>query len=109
MERDKAIEMIDDIANVVITQIPDTINIDGVLYPIKEDITRGDRGAMLVKYSNIYEEYRKRIAAMTDVPDSMVKTALILRRAIIFLKDFKEEGDIEDKKRWLDYVKKVGV
>ncbi len=109
MDRDKAIEKIDDLANVVITQIPAKIVINGVEYPIKEDITSGNREAMLVKYSALYKEYRERIAAMEDVPESMIKTALILRRAIIFLKDFRDGGDIEDKKRWLDYVKKVGV
>lgn len=109
MDRDKAIEKIDDIANVVITQIPDKVVVNGVEYPIKEDITSGDRGAMLAKYSAIYKEYRERIASMEDVPESMIKTALILRRAIIFLKDFRAGDDIEDAKRWLDYVKRVGV
>ncbi len=109
MKREEAIKMIDDLANVVATSIPESITILGKEYHIKEDVTEGNREEMLLKYAELYEELRERIGEMDEVPDELVHQALVLRRAVIFLKEFRKSDEIEDKKRWLEYVKKVGI
>ncbi len=109
MKREEAMKKIDDLANVVVTEIPEVIVIDGKEYSIKEDVTRGNREEMLVKYAEIYEKIRDEIREMEDVPEELVEKALVLRRAIIFLKDFRQSDEIEDKKRWMEYIKRVGL
>ncbi len=109
MKREEAIKKIDDLANVVLTEIPETIEINGKSYNIKEDITHGEREEMIIKYEELYENIREEIGNMDDVPEELVRKALILRRAIIFLKEFTGENEIEDKKRWMNYIKKVGT
>ncbi len=109
MKSEEAIRIVDDIANVVIVDIPDEIEIEGKKYKIKEDITSDRREEMLRIYEELYENMRENIKEMEDVPEALVKKALILRRAVLFLKDFKSSDEIEDKKRWMDYIKKVSV
>ena len=109
MKREDAMKKIDDLANVVVTEIPEVIVIDGKEYSIKEDVTRGNREEMLVKYAEIYENIRDEIRDMDEVPEELVNIALVLRRAIIFLKDFRQSDEIEDKKRWMEYIKRVGL
>ena len=107
MKRDKAMEMIDDLANVVSVEIPEKIEIDGRVYYIKDDIASGDRLSNFRKYEGLYEEVRSKIMEMDEVPDELVEKAIILRRVVIFLKDFKASDDIEDKKRWMEYIRRV--
>ncbi len=107
MKSEEAIRIIDDIANVISIEIPDEIDIEGKKYQIKEDITSDRREEMLRKYEELYEDMRENIKEMDDVPEDMVKKALILRRAVLFLKDFIGSNEIEDRKRWMDYIKKV--
>ena len=107
MKSEEALKIVDDLANVVIVTIPDEIVIDGRKYEIKDDMRGGDREEMLRKYEQLYEELREKIKGMEDVPEEMVKKALILRRTVLFLKDFRGSEDIEDKKRWMDYIKRV--
>jgi len=109
MKREEAIKEIDDLANVVATSIPERVTILGEEYRIKDDVTKGDREEMLVMYADLYEKIRKIISSMDDVPEDLVRQALILRRAVMFLKDFRKSDEIEDKKRWLEYIKKVGL
>ncbi len=109
MRREEAIRKIDDLANVVSTSIPEKITVLGREYRIKEDVMHGDREEALIKYAELYEELRRRIREMDDVPEDMVHAALVLRRAVMFLKEFRKSDEIEDKKRWLEYIRKVGV
>ena len=107
MNRDDAINFIEDIANVLSVSIPESIEINGEEYMIKEDVLEGDREKMLAKYQDVYESIREKIDELDDVPDELVKKALILRRAILFLKEFSGESEVEDKKRWIEYIKGV--
>ncbi len=107
MNRDEALRKIDDLINVVMVSIPEEIEIDGKVYRIKNDILQGKRDEMLQKYEEMYEKIRNEIETMEDVPEELVYKALVLRRTIIFLREFKGGDDIEDKKRWLEYIKKV--
>ena len=107
MRRSEANKIIDDMANVLAVSIPESIEIDGEKYRIKDDIMEGDREKTLTKYQDLYENLREKINDMEYVPDDLVNKALILRRTILFLKEFRGENEIEDKKRWIEYVKKV--
>ena len=107
MRRSEANKIIDDMANVLAVSIPESIEIDGEKYRIKDDIMEGDREKTLTKYQDLYENLREKINDMEYVPDDLVNKALILRRTILFLKKFRGENEIEDKKRWIEYVKKV--
>lgn len=107
MKRDEAIKIIEDMANILSVSIPETIEVEGVIYKIKKDIVEGNREKALEKYQNLYERVRERIDEMNEVPEYIVKKALILRRAVLFLMEFRGENEIEDKKRWMEYVKKV--
>ncbi|GEM_PF-2453562 len=109
MRREDAISIIDDLANVVITQIPDEITVFGRKYQIKKDITEGNREKALVKYVDLYEEVREKIRSMDEVPEGLVEAALVLKRAIMFLREYHGEDDVEDEKRWIEYVKRVGL
>jgi len=54
MKREIAIKMIDDLANVVTTSIPDKLEIMGKEYSIKEDITQGNPSFQYVLAKSIY-------------------------------------------------------
>ena len=107
MKRDVAIKIIDDMASILAVSIPEYIEIDGENYNIKDDILKGDREKMLGKYQTLYERIREKLDDMDDVPEELVNKALILRRAILFLKEYKDENEVEDKKRWMEYIKRV--
>ncbi len=110
MKRDEAIKKIDTLVNVLSVDIPEVIEIDGTKYPVKDEILEcADREKLIGKYQQIYDMLRGRILEMEDVPENIVNTALILRRIILFLKEFRKSGDIEEKKRWLEYVRKLGM
>ena len=107
MKSEEALKKLDSLVNVLTVDIPEVVEIEGKEYRIKEDITRGERLKILKKYEKIYEELRGRIRKMDDVPEELVEKALILRRAILFLKEYHGEEEIEDAKRWLEYVKRL--
>ncbi len=107
MKSEEAIKKLDSLVNVLTVDIPESVEIDGKEYRIKEDISSGERLEMLKKYEKIYEDLRSRIRKMEDVPEELVEKALILRRTILFLKEYHGEEEIEDAKRWLEYVKKL--
>ncbi len=109
MKKEEALKKIDDLANVITVEIPEEIEIENVKYQVKEDITQGNREKMLAKYSALYEEIRNKIREMNDVPDCLVEKALVLRRCVMFLKDYRASSEMDDKKRWMEYVKKVGL
>jgi len=44
---------------------------------------------------------------MNDVPQDMVYKAIVLRRIVLFLKEYKHSDEIEDKKRWIKFVRKI--
>jgi len=107
MEREKAIEKIDNMVNVLAVEIPEEIEIDGEKYYLKRDISSNESDKMLVKYEELYEELRDRIRGMDDVPEDLVEKAIILRRVVLFLKEYRHSQDIEDKKRWIEFIKKM--
>ncbi|HHE75848.1 MAG TPA: hypothetical protein ENL31_01810 [Candidatus Aciduliprofundum boonei] len=107
MKSDDALKKIDNLVNILTVEIPEVLEIDGKLYPLKEDIISGERIKMIKKYEKIYENLRDRIRKMEEVPQEMVDKALILRRAILFLKEYRGHEEIEDAERWLEYIKKI--
>ncbi len=110
MKRDEAIKKIDTLVNVLSVEIPKTLKINGEKYNVKKEILEcKDREKLIIKYQQIYDALRRRIMEMEDVPEDMVDIALILRRIILFLKEFRKSEDIEEKKRWLEYIRKLGV
>ncbi len=109
MNSEEALRIIDDIANVIAVDIPENIELNGVVYPILREITSALNEGTFKKYQELYESLRDRIRNATDVPETLVKKALILRRALLFMKKYETEGELEDKKRWLNFVKKVGT
>ncbi len=110
MKRDEAIKKIDTLVNVLSVEIPKTLKINGEKYNVKKEILEcEDREKLIIKYQQIYDALRRRIMEMEDVPEDMVDIALILRRIILFLKEFRKSEDIEEKKRWLEYIRKLGV
>ncbi len=106
MEREKAIEKIDDITWVLSKEIPEEIEIEGVIYRPRDDM-EGDREKAYLKYMKLYREVRERIDEMEDVPDALVEKAILLRRIVLFFKEFRHEDEIEEKKRWIDYTKRL--
>ena len=107
MNKEEAIKKIDDMTNILAVSIPDEVEIEGKVYRIKDDILNGDRDEMISKYQGLYQRIREKIMLMNDVPEDLVYDALILRRAVIFLREYRVSDDIEDKKRWLEYLKRV--
>ena len=107
MKSDVALKKIDNLVNILTVEIPEVLEIDGKLYSLKEDIISGERIKMIKKYEKIYENLRDRIRKMEEVPQEMVDKALILRRAILFLKEYRSHEEIEDAERWLEYIKKM--
>lgn len=102
-----ALKKIDNLVNILTVEIPEVIEIDGKVYPLKRDIISGERMKMIKKYEELYENLRERIRKMEDVPQEMVNKALILRRTILFLKEYRGHEEIEDAERWLEYIKKI--
>ena len=110
MKRDKAIEKIDTLVNVLSVEIPQSLEINGEKYEVKKEILKcEDRERLINKYQQIYDDLREKILDMEDVPENIVNAALILRRIVLFLKEFRKSEDIEEKKRWLEYVRKLGM
>jgi hypothetical protein len=107
MEREKAIEKIDNMVNVLAVEIPEEIEIEGEIYYLKKDISSDESDRMLVKYEELYEKLREKIREMDDVPDELVEKAIILRRVVLFLKEYRHSHEIEDKKRWIEFIKKM--
>ncbi len=107
MEREKAIEKIDNMVNVLAVEIPEELELDGEIYHLKKDISMENNERMLVKYQDLYESLRERIRNMEDVPEELVEKAIILRRVVLFLKEYRHTHDIEDKKRWIEFIKKM--
>ncbi len=107
MKRDEALRKIDALVNVLSVDIPNTLELHGKIYNIKDDIVSGERSKMIRKYQEVYDELREEISKMDDIPEELVTKALILRRAILFLKEYREENEIEDAKRWIEYIKKI--
>ena len=107
MKSEDAIKKIDNLINVVAVDIPDTLEILGKKYNLREDINSTEKDRIIKKYEDLYMEVRERIKNMNDVPEDLVTKAIILRRVVLFLKDFRSESEIDEKKRWLQFIKKV--
>ena len=107
MEREKALQEIDNMVNVLAVEIPEELEIDGEVYHLKRDISKEDSDRMIAKYESLYEDLRERIRNMDDVPQELVEKAIILRRVVLFLKEYRHSKDIEDKKRWMEFIKKM--
>jgi hypothetical protein len=106
MEREKAIKKIDDIIWVLSKEIPEEIEVDGKIYRPRDDM-EGDREAAYIKYLKLYRSVRERIDEMEDVPEELVEKAILLRRIVLFFKEFRHEDEIDEKKRWIDYAKRL--
>lgn len=106
MKREEAIRRIDNLVNVLAVEIPDEIELYGRVYPLKDDISSPGENT-IAKYQDLYGHIREDIHSMEDVPEELVQKAIILRRVILFLKEYEHSGDIEDKKRWIDFVKRM--
>ncbi len=107
MKSEDAIKKIDNLINVVAVDIPDTLEIFGKKYNLRDDINSTEKDRIIKKYEDLYMEVRERIKNMSDVPEDLVTKAIILRRVVLFLKDFRSESEIDEKKRWLQFIKKV--
>ncbi len=107
MKSEDAIKKIDNLINVVAVDIPDTLEILGKKYNLRDDINSAEKERIIKKYEDLYMEVRERIKNMSDVPEDLVTKAIILRRVVLFLKDFRSESEIDEKKRWLQFIKKV--
>ncbi len=107
MNSEEAIKKIDNLINVVTVDIPDTLEILGKKYNLRDDINSTEKDRIIKKYEALYMEVRERIKNMSDVPEDLVTKAIILRRVVLFLKDFRTESEIDEKKRWLRFIKKV--
>ena len=107
MEREKAIDRIDDLTSVLTAEIPEEIEIFDKIYRPKDDISSGNRDEIYMKYLELYKELREEIEGMEDVPEDLVKKAIALRRIVLFLKEFRHEDEIEEKKRWVEYAKRL--
>ncbi len=107
MKVEDALEKIDNITNILAAEIPDKIEILGEVYYPKKDISNGTSEKVIAKYEELYQELRDEIKNMEDVPKILVDKAIILRRIILFLKEYSKSDEIEDKKRWIDFVKKI--
>ncbi|NPA75961.1 MAG: hypothetical protein GXO25_07790 [Euryarchaeota archaeon] len=106
MKPEDAISKIDDISSIVAVEIPETLELNGIKYNLRADLYSNNPGT-LTKYTRLYEELRAEIMKMDEVPEELVKKAIVLRRVVIFLKDYKKESDIDEKKRWLEYARRV--
>ncbi len=108
MTPEEALKKIDELANILAIEVPDNIKIHNIVYNIKEDISNEKRELMLLKYSKLYDAVRREIENMKNVSDEAVEKAIILRRVMIFLRDYRSKSEIDDQKRWLEYTKQVG-
>ncbi len=108
MTPEEALEKIEDLSRVIAASIPEELKLFGVIYTPQEDLEKREPGT-LRKYTTLFEELKREIAHMSDVPDSLVEKAIILKRIIMFLKDYHQEDELEDKKRWLEYSKRVNI
>ncbi len=106
MKREDAIRKIDNLVNVIATEIPDEIEVYGKIYHLKRDISSEDT-SLIPMYQELYERIREDISGMEEVPEELVEKAIILRRVVLFLKQYNHTEDIEDKKRWIKFVKKM--
>ncbi len=106
MNREKALEKIDNMVNVLSVDIPEEIEVFGEAYYPKKDIDEPSV-EVLLKYEELYNSLREKIKRMEDVPEELVYKAIVLRRIVLFLKDFEHNDEIEDKKRWIKFVKKI--
>ncbi|AGB04631.1 hypothetical protein AciM339_0751 [Aciduliprofundum sp. MAR08-339] len=106
MKREEAIRRIDNLVNVLAVEIPDEIEIYGRVYSLKEDISSPEENT-IIKYQSLYKQIMEDIHSMEDVPEEIVQKAIILRRIVLFLKEYEHSGDIEDKKRWINFVKRM--
>ncbi len=107
MEKERALQEIDNMVNVLAVEIPEELEIDGEIYYLKKDISGEDSDKMIARYESLYEDLRERIRNMDDVPSELVEKAIILRRVVLFLKEYRHSKDIEDKKRWMEFIKKM--
>ena len=106
MNSKEAIEKIDNLVNVLSVDIPEKIEVFGEIYFPKKDIEEPSERA-LSKYEELYNSMREEIKRMNDVPQDMVYKAIVLRRIVLFLKEYKHSDEIEDKKRWIKFVRKI--
>jgi len=87
MNSKEAIEKIDNLVNVLSVDIPEKIEVFGEIYFPKKDIEKpSERG--LSKYEELYNSMREEIKRMNDVPQDMVYKAIVLRRIVLFLKEY---------------------
>ena len=109
MKRDEAIKRIDSLVSVLTVDIPAVLEIHGKKYFLKEDIVHGERKKLIEKYTEIYHMLREEISEMEDVPEALVEKTLILRRLLLFLKEYRETDRREDAERWLEFIKKIEI
>ena len=107
MKKEEALKKIDNMVNVLAVEIPDEIEIDGEVYYLKKDISSDYGDSMIVKYEELYNKVREEIKSRDDVPEDLVEKAIILRRVVLFLKEYTHTDEIEDKKRWITFMKKM--
>ncbi len=106
MNSEEALDKIDNLVNVLAVDIPEEIEIFGEKYHPKKDIEEYSE-RVLSKYEKLYDSLREEIKKMDDVPQELVYKAIILRRIVLFLKDYEHTDEIEDKKRWIKFVRKI--
>ena len=88
-------------------EIPEEIKLFGKVYRPKDDISSENRDEIYMKYLELYRELREEIESMEDVPEDLVEKAITLRRIVLFLKEFRHKDEIEEKKRWVEYAKRL--
>ena len=106
MNSEEALDKMDNLVNVLAVDIPEEIEIFGEKYYPKKDIEEHSE-RVLSKYEKLYDSLREEIKKMDDVPQELVYKAIIMRRIVLFLKDYEHTDEIEDKKRWIKFVRKI--
>jgi hypothetical protein len=99
MKVDDALRKIDNMTNILAVDIPEEIMVFDEVYHPKEDINSGNSQASLQKYQELYYRVREKIKSMEDVPEEIVHTAIVLRRIVLFLKEYHHTDEIDDKKK----------
>ncbi len=106
MSPEEALEKIDNFSSIVAATIPEELEVFGTVYPIARDMEKSGP-AVINRYQNLLQEIKSRIMHMDDVPEELVNKGIIIKRVIVFLKDYRKESEVEEQKRWLEYTKRV--
>ncbi len=106
MKSEEALKKIDNLVNVLSIDIPEKIEVFGEIYYPKKEIEEPSERTLL-KYEALYDSLRDEIKRMEDVPEDIVEKAIVLRRIVLFLKEYGHTDEMEDKKRWIKFVRKM--